>query len=300
MNAYMKVFNVSTEHKLRIFPTVNKVSWRQANILHRLNSLFEEHFLDRAASQPSDFFLHKLVQGMLCTNVVQAKFTYENSENQTYIDMVSSGLISGGINVSIQLVNDSIIMAFDVNELDVTAEQPLVVYIQAVPADREVLPTVPDIDTVANDLSLLGVFFAMRLIEINRAAHEYDYGDLVLSGCALRHYVKIFDELGIDPLKYMANAKLASGLLGTIEAIYSNMSVDTGLYVHNYNVVRNSEGEWEISLGDVECVVHTVTISEPELLIHFHPNGYQISRLIALKTAAKTIHPDARLCKSDE
>lgn len=297
MNAYMKPFAISADHQLRIYPSVNNISWAQARILNRLNVLFENHCLDLEANLQSDFFLPKLVQGMLCTNVEYAKFSYEDSENATYTAMVSSGLINGGINVQVQLVNDSIIMTFGVGKHDVSADAPLVVYIQAVSKDIEVLPTVPDLDLVSNDLHLVGAFFATGLIEIDPAVHTYDYLDMIADKKRQPHFVDLLKGLNVNPVNYLANADMAKKLWEEIEKVYSDRLVDSGLYAPNYDIARNSDGFWEIRVDSPEHVIHSISISEPELLINFHPNGYAINRFIALKTAVDTIRVDGRLGK---
>lgn len=289
MNAYMKPFAISADHQLRIYPSVNNISWAQARILNRLNQLFEEYYLDLEANLQPDFFLPKLVQGMLCTNVEYVKFSYEDSENATYTAMVSSGLINGGIDVQMQLVNDSIIMTFGVSKHDVSADAPLVVYIQAVGKDIEVLPTVPDLDKVSNDLHLVGAFFATGLIEIDPAVHVYDYLDMIADKKRQPHFVDLLRGLNVDPMKYLAHADMAKKLWEKIEKVYSDRFVDSGLYAPNYDIARNSDGFWEINVDSPEHVVHSISISEPELLINFHPNGYAINRFIALKTAIDTV-----------
>lgn len=296
MNAYMKVFNVSTEHKLRMFPSVNNITWKQARILDRLNKLFEEHYLDREAKLPSDFFLHKLVQGMDCTNVEFAEF-FNDGKNQTYNDMVLSGLISGGISVRVQLVNESIIMTFGVDPLDVSADGPLVVYIQAVNSDTEVLNVLPDMDTVATNIHLAASFFSSGLIEIDPAVHVYNYLDKVVERKRTPHYAQLLTAMGIDPLKYLASAIQAKAVWEKIEEIYSAQMVDTGMSAPSFDMYRNKEGFWEVGMFDDNCVVNSITISEIELLTDFHPNGYTIARTIALNKASAKVEIPHQLIK---
>lgn len=296
MNAYLKVFNVSPDHKLRIFPSVNNISWKQARILDKLNELFEEHYLDREAKLASDFFLPKLVQGMLCTNVEFAEF-FNDGQSQIYDDMVRSGLISGGISVRVQLVNESIIMTFGVDPLDVSADGSLVVYIQAVNSDTEVLDVLPDMDAVATNIHLAASFFSIGLIEIDPAVHVYDYVDKVVEKKRMPHYAQLITAMGIDPLKYLANARQAKAVWEKIEEIYSAQMVDTGMTAPSFDMYRNSEGFWELGMNDDNCVVNSITISEIELLTDFHPNGYVIARTIALNKAAAKVEVPHQLIK---
>lgn len=296
MNAYLKVFVESPDHKLRIFPSVNNISWIQARILEKLNELFEEHYLDCSANLPSDFFLYKVVQGMLCTNVEYVEF-FNDGKNQTYNDMVLSGLISGGISVRVQLVNESIIMTFGNDPLDVSADGPLVVYIQAVKSDMDVPKLLPDMDAVTNNLHLAAAFFSTGLVEIDPAVHVYDYSDMVVEKKRTPHYVQLLNAMGIDPLKFLANGKQAKETWEKIEAIYSAQLADTGMTPPSFDMCRNKEGFWELEMHDDDCIVNSITISEIELLVHFHPNGYAINRFIALQRSAAQVTVPSQLSK---